>query len=101
MTLITSLTFSKEARIRKNLTQSALADRLGITYQAVSNWERGASLVVLDSVAPFLSTDALYRLADKLERITLDDYLIGLECLQPFLGREVMERLHKKVVVAE
>ena len=59
------------------------------------------TLVILSSVAPFLSTDALCRLANKLERITLDDYLIGLECLQPFLGLEAMERLHKKVVVAE
>ena len=56
------------------------------------------SLIVLDAVAPFLSSDALCRLADKLECITLSDYLIGLECLQPFLGREAMERLHKKVV---
>ena len=31
----------REARIQKNLTQNALADQMGVTYQAVSNWERG------------------------------------------------------------
>lgn len=34
----------REARIRKNMTQSNLADELGVSYQAVSNWERGNSL---------------------------------------------------------
>ncbi len=34
----------KEARIKKNMTQMALADALGISFQAVSNWERGSSL---------------------------------------------------------
>ena len=34
----------KNARVKKNLTQSALAEELGVTYQAVSNWERGNSL---------------------------------------------------------
>ncbi len=56
------------------------------------------SLIVLDSVAPFLSTDALSRLAERVEHITLNDYLVGMECLLPFLGRDTMERLHKKVV---
>ena len=28
----------REARIQKNLTQNALADQMGVTYQAVSNW---------------------------------------------------------------
>ena len=56
------------------------------------------SLTVLDSVAPFLSSDALCRLAERVEQITTDDYLIGMECLLPFLGRDTMERLHKKVV---
>lgn len=34
----------REGRIRKNLTQMALADAMGVSYQAVSNWERGNSM---------------------------------------------------------
>ena len=56
------------------------------------------SLIVLDSVAPFLTSDALCRLAERVEHITLNDYLVSVECLLPFLGRDTMERLHKRVV---
>lgn len=34
----------KQARIAGNLTQMNLADAMGVSYQAVSNWERGNSL---------------------------------------------------------
>ena len=34
----------REARINKNMTQNRLADELGVSYQAVSNWERGNSM---------------------------------------------------------
>lgn len=33
----------REARIRKNMTQMDLANEIGVSYQAVSNWERGVS----------------------------------------------------------
>lgn len=34
----------KEGRISKNMTQMDLADAMGVSYQAVSNWERGNSM---------------------------------------------------------
>ena len=36
----------KIGKLRKkcNLTQMELADRMGVSYQAVSNWERGSSM---------------------------------------------------------
>ena len=33
----------REARISQNMTQMNLADEMGVSYQAVSNWERGVS----------------------------------------------------------
>ena len=34
----------KAARTEKNMTQLELADILGVSYQAVSNWERGNTM---------------------------------------------------------
>ena len=34
----------RQARIEKNMTQMALADAMGVSYRAVSNWERGNSM---------------------------------------------------------
>lgn len=34
----------KQARIDQNMTQLQLADLMGVSYQAVSNWERGNSM---------------------------------------------------------
>jgi transcriptional regulator with XRE-family HTH domain len=34
----------KNARTKKNMTQLELADIVGVSYQAVSNWERGNSM---------------------------------------------------------
>ena len=36
--------FIKELRIKNNLTQNDLANKYGVTYQAVSKWERGINI---------------------------------------------------------
>ena len=36
--------FIKKIRTEQNLTQKDLADRLGVTYQAVSKWENGKNV---------------------------------------------------------
>lgn len=41
----------KQARIDKNMTQLQLADAMGVSYQAVSNWERGNSMPDISKLA--------------------------------------------------
>lgn len=41
----------KRARIDKNMTQLQLADMMGVSYQAVSNWERGNSMPDISKLA--------------------------------------------------
>lgn len=41
----------KSARIQKNMTQMNLADELEVSYQAVSNWERGSSMPDIGKLA--------------------------------------------------
>lgn len=33
----------KALRVAKNMTQAELADEMGVSFQSVSNWERGVS----------------------------------------------------------
>ena len=56
------------------------------------------TLVVLDAVAPFLSQHALDKLANRLESISPDDYIVGVQCLSPFLSKDVLIGLHQKVI---
>lgn len=46
----------KQARIDKNMTQLQLADAMGVSYQAVSNWERGNSMPDISKLADLCAT---------------------------------------------
>lgn len=46
----------KRARIDKNMTQMQLADIMGVSYQAVSNWERGNSMPDISKLADLCTT---------------------------------------------
>ena len=78
-------------RKEKNLTQAELGDRVGVSFQAVSKWERGETLpdtAILPELAGVLETSIdnillggerqiLYK-----GRITVSDMRKGLECLK-------------------
>ena len=78
-------------RKAKKLTQSELGDRVGVSFQAVSKWERGETLPdtgVLPLLARVLETsiDNILlggeRQVEYRGRITVSDMRKGLECLK-------------------
>lgn len=56
----------KQARIKSNMTQKQVADILGMTYQAISNYERGKTKV---------ESDILIKLC-KIYNISIHDVLL-------------------------
>lgn len=84
----------------KSMTQSELGERLGITFQAVSKWERGETLpdtVLLPDLANILETSVDYILSGGQMRthyngkITVSQMEEGLNCLKKMgehLGKE-------------
>lgn len=57
-----------EARKKQNITQMELADKLNISFQAVSNWERGVSMPDISKLSEL----------SEILHITIDE-LIGKE----------------------
>jgi transcriptional regulator with XRE-family HTH domain len=60
----------KEARLTKNMTQMQLADEMGVSYQAVSNWERGNSMPDISKLGELskvldISIDTLLGISQK------------------------------------
>lgn len=80
----------RKARTRKNMTQLNLADEMGVSYQAVSNWERGLSVPDADllirlseilevSVSDLLGTNIEEKEADEIKSLSLKLESINLE----------------------
>jgi uncharacterized protein YjbI with pentapeptide repeats len=69
------------ARKNKNLSQSALAQKIGISPQAVGKWERGESLpdiILLSRIAEMLGLDLNY-FSEKESSLPLADTLDSME----------------------
>lgn len=99
----------RQARIEQNMTQMVLADKLGISYQAVSNWERGNSMpdiskleelcgILKISIADLLGQDAQQE-AQTIQRILESDQVSDEELTRvaPVLTpRQITGHIHKK-----
>ena len=101
----------KEARIARNMTQMNLADAMEVSYQAVSNWERGSSCpdigkleqlcqILEIGVDELLGTDSasrtLSRIIEKEEPSKADAEPVTIEEIQevaPLLPPADMARL--------
>lgn len=93
---------SQIAALRKSrgLTQNDLGERLGVSFQAVSKWERGETLpdtAILVDLADALETTVDFILAGGQRamayrgKITVSDMAEGLRCLESMgrlLGRD-------------
>ncbi|MBQ7336585.1 MAG: helix-turn-helix transcriptional regulator [Clostridia bacterium] len=80
-----------ELRKIKGLTQSELGERLCISFQAVSKWERGETLpdtAILPDLANVLETTVDFiltggeRMVEYKGKIAISDIIQGLRCLE-------------------
>ncbi len=71
----------KQARIDQNMTQLQLADAMGVSYQAVSNWERGNSMPDISKLSDLCST----------LHLTVDE-LLGIEETKAAAVTKAMEQ---------
>lgn len=90
------------AALRKNkgITQNELGERIGVSFQAVSKWERGESLpdvTILPDLAKILETTVDYILLGNEKTVeykgkfTVTDMKNGLDCLKKageYLGKD-------------
>ena len=102
----------REARNGRNMTQMALADEMGVSYQAVSNWERGNSMpdiskleqlcnVLHITVYELLGTDdpqtkTVSKILDKEELPELEEIAEIASMVEPETIKEAVEETAKK-----
>ena len=102
----------REVRNGRNMTQMALADEMGVSYQAVSNWERGNSMpdiskleqlcnVLHITVYELLGTDnpqtkTVSKILDKEELPELEEIVEIASMVEPETIKEAVEETAKK-----
>ena len=99
----------KQARIDRNMTQMNLADVMGVSYQAVSNWERGNSMPDISKLGDLCA--ALQITVDELlgiespavskamaqEELTMEELAEVAPVLPPQTVQEQMEARRKEM----
>lgn len=98
----------KQARIDKNMTQMNLADELGVSYQAVSNWERGNSMPDISKLGDLcaalditvnellgIEAPAVTKAMEK-EELTMEELVEVAPVLPPAEVKEKTEKAKKK-----
>ena len=78
--------YLKEGRIKKNLTQQELADKLGVTDRAISNWENDKRLP---------DYTLIYSLCNELD-INIDDLFL---CDDKLIEKYYKEKVNKVVLM--
>lgn len=73
----------KSLRVKQNLTQQELADKLFVSRQAVSNWENDKNFPDLKSVV--LLSDLL--------QVSLDDFLKGEKALTKHMEKNLKKMI--------
>ena len=78
----------KELRIRKNVKQEDVAEYLGVSAQAVSKWETGAStpdITLLPNIAMYfgVSIDELFALPEEAQYERIENMFSYEKCIHP------------------
>lgn len=74
----------KDLRIKNNLTQKEFAEKLGVTYQAVSKWENGKNMpdiMLLKEISNIFRVDIDELLTGKKKSNNINIWIIGLSLL--------------------
>ena len=105
-----------KARRAKNMTQMELADTLNISYQAVSNWERGMSMPDISKLPELseilgISTDEMLGKNSKViddilnngnfEEVTVEEVVEAAPLLRPEQVDKVVETMEDKLKLEE
>ena len=92
----------KELRIRKNVKQEDVAEYLGVSAQAVSKWETGAStpdITLLPNIAMYfgVSIDELFALPEEAQYERIENMFSYEKCIHPETFAQTVQFLNSQV----